>query len=61
MLRNTWPFNAARTPAISIPCGFGTGGLPIGLQLVAATFDDERLLAAAGSFQARTTWHTRRP
>ena len=36
ILRNTWPFNAARTPAISVPCGFDAQGLPIGLQLVAA-------------------------
>ena len=33
ILRNTWPVNAARTPAISVPCGTDAGGLPIGVQL----------------------------
>lgn len=47
ILRNTWPFNAARTPAISVPCGFDLRGLPIGVQLVAAPFDDDGLFRAA--------------
>jgi aspartyl-tRNA(Asn)/glutamyl-tRNA(Gln) amidotransferase subunit A len=47
ILRNTWPFNAARTPAISIPCGRDDAGLPVGLQLVARCGQDERLLEIA--------------
>lgn len=47
ILRNTWPFNAARTPAISIPCGVDRDGLPIGLHLAAAPGQDDALLAAA--------------
>ena len=47
ILRNTWPFNAAHTPAISIPCGTDAAGLPVGLQLVARKGQDERLLAMA--------------
>ena len=47
ILRNTWPFNAAQTPAISIPCGTDATGLPIGLQLIARKGQDERLLAMA--------------
>ena len=47
ILRNTWPFNAAQTPAISIPCGTDAAGLPVGLQLVARKGQDERLLAIA--------------
>ena len=61
ILRNTWPFNAARTPAISIPCGFDAQGLPIGLQLVAAPYDETTLFRAASAYQALTTWHRRRP
>lgn len=47
ILRNTWPFNAARTPAVSIPCPGNPDDLPVGLQLVAAAGRDEALLDAA--------------
>jgi aspartyl-tRNA(Asn)/glutamyl-tRNA(Gln) amidotransferase subunit A len=43
LLRNTVPFNAARTPALSLPCG-PPDRLPVGLQLVAPPFEDARLL-----------------
>ncbi len=49
ILRNTWPFNAARVPAVSVPCGDGAGGLPVGLQLVGRMFDDASLLAVAAA------------
>jgi aspartyl-tRNA(Asn)/glutamyl-tRNA(Gln) amidotransferase subunit A len=52
ILRNTWPFNAARTPAITVPCGLDAEGLPIGAQLVAAPYDDNRLLTVAGALDA---------
>jgi Asp-tRNA(Asn)/Glu-tRNA(Gln) amidotransferase A subunit family amidase len=45
ILRNTWPFNAAGTPAISIP--LKTTGLPVGLQLIARRGDDDKLLQIA--------------
>ena len=48
ILRNTWPFNAARGPAISVPCSAG-GGLPVGLQLVAAPDHERVLLRTAGA------------
>jgi aspartyl-tRNA(Asn)/glutamyl-tRNA(Gln) amidotransferase subunit A len=47
ILRNTWPFNAAGTPAISVPCGRNAAGLPVGLQLVARRGNDALLLHAA--------------
>ena len=61
--------NLAGVPGISIPCGFsgngsgdeGVQGLPVGLQLQARPFDEERLLRAAYMFQSQTDWHTRRP
>lgn len=51
ILRNTWPFNAARVPAVSVPCGDDADGLPVGLQLVGRMFDDARLLAVAAAIQ----------
>jgi aspartyl-tRNA(Asn)/glutamyl-tRNA(Gln) amidotransferase subunit A len=53
--------NLAGLPAISLPCGFSAGGLPIGLQLMAAPFQEERLLRTARMFERATEWHTRRP
>lgn len=48
ILRNTWPFNAAGTPAISIP--LKTAGLPVGLQLIAKRNNDDTLLQVARAF-----------
>ncbi len=53
--------NLAGLPAISLPCGFTTGGLPIGLQLQGRPFDEDRVLRAARMYEATTDWHTRRP
>ena len=52
ILRNTWPFNAAGTPAISVPCGTDASKLPIGLQLVARRGDDDKLLRIARTVEA---------
>ncbi|MBN1588757.1 MAG: Asp-tRNA(Asn)/Glu-tRNA(Gln) amidotransferase subunit GatA [Pirellulales bacterium] len=53
--------NLAGIGGISIPCGFSAEGLPIGLQLQAPPFEEERLLRAAHMFQTATDWHTRKP
>jgi aspartyl-tRNA(Asn)/glutamyl-tRNA(Gln) amidotransferase subunit A len=53
--------NLAGLPAISIPCGITSAGLPIGLQLHASPFAEERLLQGAAQFQALTDWHRRTP
>lgn len=53
--------NLAGIPGISVPCGFSGDGLPIGLQLMAAHFAEERLLRIAHEYQTRTDWHTRLP
>ena len=53
--------NLAGVAGISLPCGFTSSGLPIGLQLQSAPFQEERLLRAAAMYQAETDWHTRRP
>jgi aspartyl-tRNA(Asn)/glutamyl-tRNA(Gln) amidotransferase subunit A len=53
--------NLAGLPGVSVPCGFTSAGLPIGLQLLAPPFEEERLLRAARMYEAVTDWHTRRP
>lgn len=57
----TYPFNMTQQPAASIPCGFTSDGLPIGLQIIGARHDDGRVLAAAHAYQQITDWHLRRP
>src|SRR5215510_14047628 len=47
-------------PAISLPCGFTTDNLPIGLQLGAGPFAEELLLGVAYAYEQATPWHTRR-
>jgi aspartyl-tRNA(Asn)/glutamyl-tRNA(Gln) amidotransferase subunit A len=47
LLRFTCPSNLTGLPAISIPCGMSSGGLPIGLQLVGKAFDEATVLRAA--------------
>jgi aspartyl-tRNA(Asn)/glutamyl-tRNA(Gln) amidotransferase subunit A len=53
--------NLAGLPAISVPCGFSTEVLPIGLQLTGRMFDEATLFRAADAFQRDTTYHLRRP
>ena len=53
--------NLAGLPAISIPCGFTTDSLPIGLQLTGRMFDEMTLLSAAHAYERQTAWWTRTP
>jgi aspartyl-tRNA(Asn)/glutamyl-tRNA(Gln) amidotransferase subunit A len=53
--------NLAGIGGISIPCGFSSAGLPIGLHLQAPPLEEERLLRGAQMFQQATDWHTRKP
>jgi aspartyl-tRNA(Asn)/glutamyl-tRNA(Gln) amidotransferase subunit A len=57
----TIPINLAGLPGLSIPCGFGDKGRPVGLQVVGNYFDEARMLAAAHAFQQATDWHRREP
>ena len=59
--RLTAPANMAGIPALSIPCGFTSGGLPIGLQLIAAPDREDILLGLGAWYQRQTNWHTRKP
>jgi aspartyl-tRNA(Asn)/glutamyl-tRNA(Gln) amidotransferase subunit A len=53
--------NLAGLPGLSVPCGFSRAGLPVGLQLLAAPFEEEKLLRVARQYERATDWHTRRP
>jgi aspartyl-tRNA(Asn)/glutamyl-tRNA(Gln) amidotransferase subunit A len=60
-LRNTRPFNAYGLPTISIPAGFTSAGLPIGLQIAGPRFGESKVLAFAHAFEQATDWHNRAP
>ena len=53
--------NLAGLPAIFFPCGFGTDGLPVGLQLVGPPFSEPLLVALADAYQRETGHHLKRP
>ncbi len=57
----TGPFNLASIPALALPCGFTSGGLPISLSVAARPFEEETLLRVAHAYERNTSWHTRRP
>jgi aspartyl-tRNA(Asn)/glutamyl-tRNA(Gln) amidotransferase subunit A len=57
----TFPFNLTGQPAASVPCGFTTDGLPIGLQIVGRRFDDTGVLRASAAFERARPWAARRP
>lgn len=59
--RATVPCNLTGMPAISVPCGFNSEGLPVGLQLMAPAFAEAVLLRAAAAYEAATPWHTKHP
>ena len=53
--------NAAGLPAVSVPNGFNERGLPTALSFIGAAFSENRLLAAAATFQGMTPWHKELP
>ena len=57
----TLPASLAGLPGMSLPAGFGEGGMPVGLQLMANYFQEGTLLHAAHAFQQATDWHSRTP
>jgi aspartyl-tRNA(Asn)/glutamyl-tRNA(Gln) amidotransferase subunit A len=60
-LRNTRWFNALGLPAISVPCGFTSDGLPIGLQIIGRAGADAQVLSLAHAYERNTSWHKRQP
>ena len=59
--RNTLPFDVYGIPTISIPCGFTSAGLPVGLQIAGAHWAEPTVLALAHAYEQATEWHTRHP
>ncbi len=53
--------NLAGLPGMSIPCGFDSGGLPVGLQIIGNYFAEARMLNVAHQYQLATDWHGRAP
>ena len=61
LISATCPFNITGQPALTIPCGFTHGGLPIALQIVGKTFDEATVLQIGHAYEVQTPWHTQRP
>lgn len=57
----SYPFNFTGQPAASVPAGFTSGGLPVGLQIVGRRFADLTVLQASAAFEAARPWATRKP
>jgi len=57
----TNPFNLTGLPAISLPCGFTQGNLPVGLQIVTPPFEEATAFRVAYAYEQATEWHKRRP
>lgn len=59
--RFTYAWSLAGTPALSVPCGFASNGLPAAIQLVAPHWQEARILALGAHYQAHTNHHLQRP
>jgi aspartyl-tRNA(Asn)/glutamyl-tRNA(Gln) amidotransferase subunit A len=61
LTRFTRPVNYLGLPSLAIPCGFTNTGLPVGMQLIGASFGEAMLLRIGATFQRATDFHQRRP
>jgi aspartyl-tRNA(Asn)/glutamyl-tRNA(Gln) amidotransferase subunit A len=59
LLKNTYPFSSLWWPSVSVPCGFTSEGLPVGLQISAAPGADHVALRLACAYEQATEWHKR--
>ena len=57
----TAPFNLTGHPAVAVPCGMSTGGIPIGMQLAGRLDGESDLLAVAHAYEQAAPWHTMHP
>jgi aspartyl-tRNA(Asn)/glutamyl-tRNA(Gln) amidotransferase subunit A len=60
-VRNTSPFDVNGWPAISLPCGFTSQGLPLGLQIIGPNGGEAVIFQLAHAYEQATEWHKRRP
>ena len=61
LLRNTRPFNVLGLPAISLPCGFTSAGLPVGLQIAGPAGSEAAVLSLAQAYERAAGWRGRHP
>jgi amidase len=61
LLRFTAAFNYSGQPSLTLPAGFDSAGMPIGIQLIGPALCESRLLRAGMAFQQATDWHRQRP
>jgi aspartyl-tRNA(Asn)/glutamyl-tRNA(Gln) amidotransferase subunit A len=57
----TTPINLAGNCALSVPCGFTSSGMPIGLQIIGDDFHEETILKVGHAYEQSTDWHKKRP
>jgi aspartyl-tRNA(Asn)/glutamyl-tRNA(Gln) amidotransferase subunit A len=57
----TTPINLAGNCALSVPCGFTSNGMPIGLQIIGDAFQEETILKVGHAYEQSTDWHKQRP
>ena len=57
----THPINTIGHPAASVPCGFSSDGMPVGLHIVGRKGDEETVIAASAAFERAMPWADRRP
>ena len=61
LTRGSIPFDVTGHPAICLPCGFSSAGLPVAFQIAGRSFDEALILRVAYAYEEATTWHDRRP
>ena len=54
-------YNMTGLPALSVPCGFDSAGLPIGLQIAGRPFAEATVLQAGHAYERASGWYTRHP
>jgi len=59
--RHTRVFNLSGVPALALPCGFSSQGLPLSLHIAGRPFQEETVLRIGHAYEQATQWHTRRP
>lgn len=61
IVRYLAPFNLTGLPALSIPCGFSSEDLPIGMQIIGKAFDETTVLTVGHAYEQASNWHTKFP
>ncbi|GAB4328271.1 MAG: amidase [Dehalococcoidia bacterium] len=57
----TGPWDHTGQPVISVPCGFGEGGMPVGISFAGRPFEEARICRIAHAYEQATGWHTKEP